>query len=449
MKKIENVGHFVAQAIGKQLLPLQENALKAVEKSNKLQLYAPTGSGKTIAFFCALLAAKNNYKWDKALVIVPTRELALQIGEVFTQLKTGMKSLVCYGGHSFKSEVNSIQGNPEVIIGTPGRIADHIRRESFQANDIQALVIDEVDKVLELGFKKEVDEIREAIGNLNFYMEVSATMDKSLTAENCYPVGTNDRSSLQDNEPQITYYSLQVEEESHKAETVLNVLQQLTPAPTFIFLNHREAVDRIADYFKHKGLPVTVYHGGLDQVERERNLIQFRNGTALIMVVTDLAARGLDVADVQYIFHYQFPKDEPSFIHRNGRTARMGATGAVFVVQDEKDLAQIDYLKKLDLEAHAHAPEQTHGRASHASQEHWKTTKATLSLSAGKKDKVNKIDILGFLTKECNVTAKDIGKIDTYDHFSYVAISEQSLAKVVNRKTKAKIKKNTVKIRVC
>ena len=283
-------------------------------------------------------------------------------------------------------------------------------------------------------------------------------MDKSLTAENCYPVQAHGRSPVQAHgrasHPQITYYSLQVQEESHKAETVLNVLQQLTPAPTFIFLNHREAVDRIADYFKHKGLPVTIYHGGLDQVERERNLIQFRNGTALIMVVTDLAARGLDVADVQYIFHYQFPNDEASFIHRNGRTARMGATGAVFVVQDEKDLAQIDYLKKLAIEehAHAHAPEQTHGHASHAShtpQEHWKTSKATLSLSAGKKDKVNKIDILGFLTKECKVPAKDIGKIDTYDHFSYVAISEQSVGKVVNRKTKAKIKKNTVKIRVC
>ena len=447
MNKIEDVPGFLAQAIGKKLLPLQEKSIKAVEQSNKIQLYAPTGSGKTIAFFGALLEAKNTYKWNKALVIVPTRELALQIGEVFTQLKTGMKSLVCYGGHSFKSEVNSIQGNPEVIIGTPGRIADHIRRESFEANEIQALVIDEVDKVLELGFKKEVNEIKEAIGKLNFYMEVSATIDKSIVADDLYPVETHVRSpvqthgraSLHDVTPKITYYSLQVEEESHKAETVLNVLNQLAPAPTFIFLNHREAVDRIADYLSHKGLPVTIYHGGLDQIDRERNLIQFRNGTAPIMVVTDLAARGLDVADVQYIFHYQFPNDEPSFIHRNGRTARMGATGAVFVVQDEKDLTQISYLKKLPVKKY---------KPSHQATD-WSTDKITLSFSAGKKDKVNKIDLLGFLTKECHVPANEIGKIDTYDHFSYVAISEQSASKVLNRKIKAKIKKNTVKIRIC
>jgi superfamily II DNA/RNA helicase len=433
MNKIEDVRHFVAQAIGKKLLPLQEKTIKAVEKSNKIQLYAPTGSGKTIAFWCALLEAKKRYSWNKVLVIVPTRELAVQIGEVFAQLKTGMKSIVCYGGHSFKSELNSIQAEPEVIIGTPGRIADHIRRESFYPKEMNALIIDEVDKVLELGFKKEVNAIKEAIGKLNFYMEVSATMQNTLGDEELVRVEGEKQTA-----PQITYYALQVTEESHKAETVLNVLNQLPPASTFVFLNHREAVDRIADYLSHKGLPVTIYHGGLDQIERERNLIRFRNGTAPIMVVTDLAARGLDVADVQYIFHYQFPNDEPSFIHRNGRTARMGATGAVFVVQDEKDLTQISYLKGLSVKKYKPSNQLTD----------WNTNKVTLSFSAGKKDKVNKIDLLGFLTKECHIPATEIGKIDTYDHFSYVAISEDYLDAVINRKTKPKIKKSTVKIRV-
>lgn len=441
MNKIVDVHQLLEQALGKKLLPVQVQTIEALKKSNQLQLQAPTGSGKTIAFLGALLEARHTYKWKKALIIVPTRELALQIGEVFSGLKTTMKSIVCYGGHSFKSELNSILAEPEIIIGTPGRIADHIRRASFHPKEMNALIIDEVDKVLELGFKKEVSAIKEAIGKLNFYMEVSATMQNALGDEELFRIEGEKQTA-----PKITYHSIQVEEESHKAETVLNVLNQLPPAPTFVFLNHREAVERIADYFVHKGLPVTIYHGGLDQIERERNLIRFRNGTALIMVVTDLAARGLDVADVQYIFHYQFPNDEDSFIHRNGRTARMGASGAVFVVQDEKDLAQISYLK--DLSVNVYPVGKNGGPLQQNNQNNWNTNKVSLSFSAGKKDKVNKIDILGFLTKECKIPGAEIGKIDTFDHFSYVALSEKYMNAVLKRKVKAKIKKKTVKIRV-
>lgn len=441
MNKMENVQAFLSNAIGNKLLPLQEKAIKTAKQSSKIQLQAPTGSGKTIAFLGALLQAKQTYNWKKALIIVPTRELALQIGEVFSGLKTNNKSSVCYGGHSFKSEVNSLKGNPAVIIGTPGRIADHIRRASFDPKEMNALIIDEVDKILEFGFKKEIDEITQELDELKFYMEVSATL--SSLDENKELIKIVVENEM---EPELSYHSITVEEETHKAEAVLNVLNQLAPAPTFVFLNHREAVDRIADYFAHKGLPVTVYHGGLDQLERERNLIRFRNGTASIMVVTDLAARGLDVADVEYIFHYQFPKDEASFVHRNGRTARMGAKGAVFVVQDDKDLAQISYLKNLSVTAF---PVGTHGRAfQQENKNNWFTNKVTLSFSAGKKDKVNKIDLLGFLTKECKVPGNAIGKIDSFDHFSYVAIEEKYVSKVLQNKTKAKIKKKTVKIRV-
>jgi ATP-dependent RNA helicase DbpA len=434
MQKTWDYEALVKGAIGGSLLPLQQDVIKTVKTHSKIQICAPTGSGKTIAFCLGLLEAKAIYNWEYALIIAPTRELVLQIGEVFSQLKTGLGSTVCYGGHPFKTEVNNFLGNPSVIIGTPGRIADHIRRESFDFSKIGAFIIDEEDKMKELGFSNEIDQITTAILPLSFTIDVSATALKE--GKDVFRIDYTKKNKTED---RFTYYTLKVEEELHKAEQLIKLLFHLEQGPTLVFFNHREAVDRIADYMQHNGFNVVVYHGGLDQSERERNLIKFRNKSADLLFVTDLAARGIDVPEIKRIIHYQFPNDVTSFIHRNGRTARMGADGDVFIIEDKSDALNFEYLDEIDMKPFKSGEEEYH----------WDSEWVTLYLSLGKKDKINKIDVLGFLTKDIGVSGKDIGKIDTMDYQTYIAVSKSCANNVLNKSENKRIKKQKVKFSFC
>lgn len=428
-----NYDELVKAAVGKEMLPLQRKTVEAIRQHKDLQVNAPTGSGKTIAFLIALLEAKTVYKWNYALIIAPTRELVIQIGEVFASLNTGIKHTICYGGHPFKTEVNNFKGHPEVIIGTPGRIADHIGRETFDFSKVEAFIIDEEDKIKELGFAKEIDYILEATKTLKTSIHVSATALPEHKGMHRIDFSKNEEST-----GNFTFFKLKVEEESHKAEALMTLLRGIEQGPTLVFFNHREAVERIADYMIHNGFNVVTYHGGLEQVERERNLIKFRNGSAKLLFVTDLAARGIDVPEVKRIIHYQYPNDEKSFIHRNGRTARMGAEGDVFIIEDKTDLLNFEYLDKLDVNTFEFDEEH-----------HWYTEWETLYLSLGKKDKVNKIDILGFLTKDLGVKGKDIGKIDTLDFMSYIAVEPSAVDKIVKTSSDKKIKKQKFKVSRC
>jgi ATP-independent RNA helicase DbpA len=236
-----NYNELVKNALGNELLPLQRDVIETVAKHKDIQVNAPTGSGKTIAFCLGLLEAKKVYKWNKALIIAPTRELVIQIGEVFASLKTGLNYTVCYGGHAFKTEVNNFMGNPDVIIGTPGRICDHIRRESFDFSLVEALVVDEEDKVKELGFLNELNFILAEVKTIKSSIHVSATAikDKGLFSIN--------HTSKDDASNKFSYFKIEVEEESHKAEALLHLLVSVEPGPTLVFFNHREAADRIAD----------------------------------------------------------------------------------------------------------------------------------------------------------------------------------------------------------
>ena len=428
-----NYDELVKAAVGKAMLPLQRKTVEAIRKHKDLQVNAPTGSGKTIAFLIALLEAKTVYNWNYALIIAPTRELVIQIGEVFASLNTGLKHTICYGGHPFKTEVNNFKGHPEVIIGTPGRIADHIGRETFDFSKVEAFIIDEEDKIKELGFAKEIDYILEATKTLKTSIHVSATALLEHKGMHRIDFSANDESA-----GGFTFFKLKVEEESHKAEALMSLLRGIEQGPTLVFFNHREAVERIADYMIHNGFNVVTYHGGLEQVERERNLIKFRNGSAKLLFVTDLAARGIDVPEVKRIIHYQYPNDEKSFIHRNGRTARMGAEGDVFIIEDKTDLLNFEYLDKLDVNTFEFDEEY-----------HWYTEWETLYLSLGKKDKVNKIDILGFLTKDIGIKGKDIGKIDTLDFMSYIAVEPSVVDKIIKSSSDKKIKKQKFKVSRC
>lgn len=416
---------------------MQKSTYKATENKNDVVLLSPTGSGKTLAFLFPLL---RNLKKDKsgiqALVLVPARELALQIEQVFKAMKTDYKVTVCYGGHDKKIETNSLTEAPALLIGTPGRIADHLRNNSFNPSTISTLILDEFDKSLEFGFQEEMSFIIESMKNLSQRILTSATaMEEIPSFTGLKNEKTIDFLKLSDVKPDIQFKKV-ITTAEEKLDALFHLICKIGNKRTLIFCNHREAVDRISELLKDKGIERETFHGGMEQDERERALLKFRNDSAKILITTDLAARGLDIPEVESIVHYQLPPKEDAFIHRNGRTARMNAKGFAYLIMKEDD--NFPFLKNdipvENVEGENKIPQQT--------------TFQTIYISAGKKDKVNKVDIVGYLIKKGELGKDDIGLIEVKDTTSYIAVSRKKIPELLKKLATEKLKGKKVKMEI-
>ncbi|AKH94862.1 DEAD/DEAH box helicase [Elizabethkingia anophelis] len=416
---------------------MQKSTYKATENKNDVVLLSPTGSGKTLAFLFPLL---RNLKKDKsgiqALVLVPARELALQIEQVFKAMKTDYKVTVCYGGHDKKIETNSLTEAPALLIGTPGRIADHLRNNSFNPSTISTLILDEFDKSLEFGFQEEMSFIIESMKNMSQRILTSATaMEEIPSFTGLKNEKTIDFLKLSDVKPDIQFKKV-ITTAEEKLDALFHLICKIGNKRTLIFCNHREAVDRISELLKDKGIERETFHGGMEQDERERALLKFRNDSAKILITTDLAARGLDIPEVESIVHYQLPPKEDAFIHRNGRTARMNAKGFAYLIMKEDD--NFPFLKNdipvENVEGENKIPQQTSFQ--------------TIYISAGKKDKVNKVDIVGYLIKKGELGKDDIGLIEVKDTTSYVAVSRKKIPELLKKLSTEKLKGKKVKMEI-
>jgi ATP-independent RNA helicase DbpA len=418
------------------LNPMQEAAIAAAKKSDVI-LLSPTGSGKTLGFLLPLLGLLDaNIPTVQAMVLVPSRELALQIEQVFRTMGSGFKVNCCYGGHDVKIELNNLSQPPAVLIGTPGRIAHHLRRESFTTGSIKTLILDEFDKALEFGFQEDMAYIIKQMPAIKKRILTSATqMDEipSFTGIN-KPIKLDYLSST------VVVSNLKqkavVAEAADKLEALFALICKVSDKPTLVFCNHREAVDRISDLLYDMGLPHDIFHGGMEQDDRERALIKFRNGSHRILITTDLASRGLDIPEIEHIIHYQLPHNEEAFIHRNGRTARMHATGTSYLMltPDEKPAYLKDMPEIEDLSADPVLPEPSP----------W----ATLYVAAGKKDKINKVDIVGLLLQKGELAKEDLGLIEVLDHSSYAAVKRNRIERVVQLVKNEKIKGKKIRIEI-
>ena len=417
---------------------MQNAAVGAAKKGGDVVLLAPTGSGKTLAFLLPVLSALENLEKDRvqALILVPSRELALQIEQVFKQMGTGFKVNCCYGGHPIKTERNNFEQAPAVLIGTPGRIAYHLRHENFDESGVTMLVLDEFDKALEFGFKEDMSYI---IGKL---LSLKQRMLTSATAMEEIPDFTGVKKPVEIDflkdvkvAPDLKLKKV-LTTAADKLDTLFQLICKIGNKTTLIFCNHRETVDRISDLLIAKDLAHDIFHGGMEQDERERALLKFRNGSIKILITTDLASRGLDIPEVECIIHYQLPYTEDAFLHRNGRTARMNAKGTAYLViaDDEK----YPFLKS-DIET-----ENLKGSFTIPKDSDWQT----LYIAAGKKDKVNKIDIVGLLLKKGGLQKEDVGLIEVKDQSSYVAIKRKMVPKVLSALSNERIKNKKVKIEV-
>lgn len=413
---------------------MQEKCIETFQATDNLILLSPTGSGKTLAFlFSVYEQLKENQTGTQALIITPTRELALQIETVFRQMKTGFKINATYGGHSMRIELNNFSEPPAVLVGTPGRLLDHIKRESISLEGVHTLVLDEFDKSLEMGFTADMTDILKTLPKIRKRLLVSAT---NLTEIPAF-TGMYDPSTV-NFLPETPMAQQRVfEVRSHhaeKVETVFELLCNLPSDKTIIFCNHREAVVRIHDFLTEGGIHAVYYHGGMEQEDRERALIKFRNGSAYYLVATDLAARGLDISEVQHIIHYQLPKQEAEYIHRNGRTSRQDHVGTVFVLLTAEEYLP-DFIKAdevFEVEDKEPLPDPPL----------WKT----IYIGGGKKDKINKVDVVGFLHKVGDIQNNDIGMITVMDHSVLVAINTYVVEELVRNIRDEKIKGKRVKI---
>ncbi len=423
----------------KSLNPMQEAAIKAANENDEIILLSATGSGKTLAFLIPVLQSLDPaVKKIQALILVPSRELALQIEDVLKKIQTGYKISSCYGGHKREIEENNLVQPPAIIIATPGRMADHIRRKNVDLSVTGFLVLDEFDKSLELGFLEEMQFIIQSIPDTKKRMLTSATFAVEIPSfVKMNNAVTLNFFSSESNKPEALTIKTIHSPDNDKLETLFRLICYLKNTSTIIFCNHRESVERTSHFLSDKGIVNVFYHGGMEQHDREVALVKFKNTSSDILVTTDLASRGLDIANIRSIIHYHLPANEDAFIHRNGRTARMDATGNVYLIINPEEKTPdyvVDSAKELIISGDLSLPE--------------KPKWSTLFIAAGKKDKINKIDIVGFLSNKGNLKKDEIGLIDVKDFAAFAAVRKSKIGNVIELVKNEKIKNKKVKIAV-
>lgn len=419
--------------LGIQLNPMQEETMHAVLHGNKdVVVLSPTGSGKTLAYLMPLVQLIDPKVDEPQLVVVtPGRELALQSTEVLKSMGTGLRTMACYGGRAAMDEhrvMNKVL--PQVIFGTPGRLTDHLDKGNFSAEHVKYLVIDEFDKCLEMGFQDEMGRLIASLPYLERHFLLSATEAEEIPRfVHMGRVETIDYRTDEEQVPErIRIYQVKSPQKD-KLETLAQLLLSLGDESSIVFLNYRDSVERTNEFLRSRGFATSAFHGGLEQHEREDALYKFSNGSANIFVSTDLGARGLDIPDIDNIIHYHLPECEDSYIHRVGRTARWEATGkAFFLLGPSEDIPSYVDAEVEDYEIPSDLPAPAKPRM------------ATIYIGKGKKDKISKGDIVGYLCKIGQLQSSEIGKIDVKDRYAYVAVSRTKLKQVLKLTAGQKIK---------
>lgn len=416
---------------------MQDQAFAAAKNNSDIVLLSPTGSGKTLAFLLPIVEKlQPEVREVQAVIIVPSRELAIQIETVFKKMGTIYKINACYGGHQTRTEINNLSSPPAILVGTPGRLAFHIRENSFATNQVTMIALDEFDKALEMGFQKDMSFIINSFKNLNFKILTSATSLKTIPDF----TGISNPKTIQflnnaDAKPDLIFKKV-IAAPEEKLTTIINLLGKIGKETVLIFCNHRDAVDRISETLTSKNVANASFHGGMEQVDRERALLKFRNKSSRILITTDLASRGLDIPEIGCVIHYQIPDKEDTYIHRNGRTARMKAKGTVYVIQTQEETFDfIDADMPIENLSGTYKVENT-------------SDFKTIYISAGKKDKVNKVDIVGFLIKIGNLEKDDIGLIEVKDTQAFVAVKSNLVKNLLQKLENQKLKNKKVKIAI-
>ena len=417
-----------------QLNEMQKKMMESATEATDIILLSPTGSGKTLAFTLPVMKMmKPSTGRVQCVVIAPSRELVVQIAGVLREVGHLFRVIAVYGGHSVEDEVNSLKVVPDIIVATPGRLLDHAVRGNIDLMPVRILVLDEFDKSLELGFEEEMGKIIKRMKNVSRTILTSATkadvLPDFLRLDNPVTLDFLDRNSNLRERMNVRRVDADGKD---KLDSLLMLLHNINgeemAEKSIIFVNHRESAERVADFLKKNGVAAVLYHGALDQRERETAVALFNNGSAPVLVATDLAARGLDIEKVASVVHYHQPLTPEAYTHRNGRTARVEEEGDVYVLvgpeEQLKEFVEVDGVLTLEPNRKANLGSKL----------------MSLYVAAGKKEKVSRGDILGFLIKEGGLDSEDIGKINVFDHYSLVAVKADKVAGLLNAISGKKLK---------
>ena len=417
--------------IGK-LNDMQSASVEHCRRNSSMVLLSPTGTGKTLAFLLPLLERLDaSDKGVQAIIVLPSRELARQVFEVWRAMGTPFQMTALYGGRPFDMEVASLGGaSTSVIVGTPGRLLDHLNRNSFAVDRCSLLVIDEFDKCLEMGFQDEMSRLVEKLPALKSRFLLSATD----AAEIPQFAGAADVEKLDyrqgGGQPSVrtSFYTVTTTPDK-RLDKLFSLLCSFGGEPAIVFCNFRETVDEVYRYLTKASLQCVAYNGAMEQKARELALYRFTAGCSNILVSTDLAARGLDIKDVKHVVHYQRALSADIFTHRNGRTARWEADGSIYMMAFEnKELP--DFVPD-GLEEYAFPKRNTLPPAPE-----W----TALYVGKGKRDKISRGDLAGFFIKKGGLNPDEVGTILVFQDYSYVAVKLKRMREVLKKVAGEKIK---------
>lgn len=415
---------------------MQQEAIPTIAAYTNTIILSPTGTGKTLAFLLPLIKRLDtNCDHVQALILVPTRELAIQIEQVARDMGTGHKVNAVYGGRPISKDKIETKHNPAILVGTPGRVLDHFYSERFAVKSIKTLILDEFDKSLEIGFEDQMRAIIEQLTALDKRVLTSATQGVEIPdfVQLDHPKVLN---YLNKEVGSVLFIKKVTSPHKNKLQTLLDLINHLGHEPGIIFCNFKDTIAVVSDFLEKHRIRHGCFSGGMEQKERERALIKFRNGTSQILVATDLAARGIDIPELKFIIHFEMPIHEEEFIHRNGRTARVNAQGTAYIIKwKEQSLP----------ESLTNIPEADISKRSTFKAVQWQT----LFISGGRKDKISKGDIAGLFLKLGNLNTAQLGTIELKQDCAFVAVPAALTKELIETLNNAKLKKKKVRIYLC
>jgi ATP-independent RNA helicase DbpA len=433
-----------------EMTEIQAKSLPAILAEQDVIAQGKTGSGKTAAFGLGLLNKLQVKKFRiQTLVLCPTRELADQVAKEIRKLARAVhniKVLTLCGGTPFGPQVGSLEHGAHIIVGTPGRIEDHLGRGTLLLEHVDTLVLDEADRMLDMGFQAALDNIVDKIPQQRQTLLFSATFPEQIQRiANRYlqtPAVIKVESSHESSTIEQHFYHIEGDEERLTAIRLLLLTHQ--PESSVIFCNTKIATQNVANKLAAYGFGVVALHGDLEQRDRDQTLVRFANKSASVLVATDVAARGLDIEALDAVFNYDIAHDSEVHIHRIGRTGRAGSTGQAFSLFSNKDRYKVglleDYLERT-IEGEVLPNEEVlQGSV-------FTPKMATIQIDGGKKQKVRPGDIVGALTSENGITFEQVGKIQLGANWAYVAVEKMVARKALNKLTHGKLKGRTFRVR--
>ena len=413
----------------KEMTQIQAESLPIILRGDDIIAQAKTGSGKTAAFGIALLEKLNvRFFGTQALVLCPTRELADQVAKEIRRLARlthNVKILTLCGGVSIGPQIGSLERGAHIVVGTPGRIVDHINKGTLKLDSLNQLVLDEADRMLEMGFADDIDTVLAACNENRQTLLFSAT----------YPDNIKTISARCQRNPQMVvvetihdqqkieqhFYELRESDETHRA--VLTLLAHFQPVSSIAFCNTKQGCDELLNYLRDEGVSALALHGDMEQRERDQVLVRFANKSCAVLIATDVAARGIDIKGLDAVINVDLARDSEVHVHRIGRTGRAGESGLALNLVVQKEVHKInrleDYMgQSINLEVLPHGDKKFLPSPA----------MVTLNIDGGKKDKLRPGDIIGALTKDAGLPFEKIGKIDMFDFAAYVAV-DKSIAR--------------------